>query len=150
MVDVYPLTSENRRSIADHAQRYLASDGADGYLVGGVEHLILTTIGRRSGESRSTPLIFARDADRYLIVGSLGGYDKPPHWYLNLLANPTVTIQVRDERFLALSRTATSAERARLWPLVCEVFPIYEEHQARTEREIPVVILERLGVQSRP
>ena len=143
MSDAYPLTDQRRVEIVDHAKRYLDSDGADGHLLNGLTHLVLRTTGRRSGEPRDVPLIYAQDDDRYLIVGSLGGYDKAPLWYLNLRADPSVTVQVGADRFTARARTATAQERPRLWQIVCAGFPRYEEYQRSTEREIPVVVLER-------
>lgn len=78
MVSKYPLSDERREAIAEQLERYIATDGADGYFVNGNEHLVLTTIGRRTGEPRSTPLIFGADGDRYLIVASLGDMTSHP------------------------------------------------------------------------
>lgn len=143
------MTSENRTRpplpgwIADHLRRYLESDGADGHLWNGVPTLLLTTTGRHSGESLMIPLIYGRDGDRYLVVASRGGAPRHPAWYLNLVAHPEVTVQVRAERFEARARTATPAEKPALWKLMTAIWPAYNDYQGRTSREIPVVIIER-------
>jgi deazaflavin-dependent oxidoreductase (nitroreductase family) len=126
----------------EHVKRYVETDGAEGHDWQGASVLILTTTGRRSGEPRHTPLIYGRHGDDYLIVGSRGGYDKPPAWYLNLEANPEVQIQVKDERMRACARTATAEEKAELWPIMTAEWPAYDDYQQRTERDIPVVVLE--------
>jgi deazaflavin-dependent oxidoreductase (nitroreductase family) len=135
--------SSDRHKAAEQLERYLATAGEDGHLVDGREHLILTTIGRRSGEERSTPLIFGTDEDRYLVVGSFAGRDVSPNWYLNLVVTPEVNVQVKADRFVATARIATATERPRLWALMCGVYPTYADYQKITDREIPVVILER-------
>lgn len=129
---------------AEHARRYIASDGADGHIWNGLPTLLLTTTGRRSGESRLSPLVYGRDGDRYLIVASRGGAAHHPQWYLNLVATPEVELQVGAERFRARARTATPEEKPALWKIVTGVFPDYDKYQARTARDIPVVVLERL------
>src|SRR5262245_53830854 len=106
---------------ADHLERYVSTDGEDGFRIHGFPALILTTSGRRSGEPRSTPLIFGEDAGRYAIVASFAGLPRHPAWYLNLAANPDVHVQVKGERFAARARTAAGDERARLWELMVEV-----------------------------
>ena len=128
---------------AEHARRYLATDGADGHIWEGLPTLLLTTIGRRSGQSRTTPLIYGQDGDRYLVVGSRGGAPEHPQWYRNLLAQPRVQVQVLGDRFQARARPASAAEKPALWQQMVQLLPPYAEYQARTTREIPVVILER-------
>jgi deazaflavin-dependent oxidoreductase (nitroreductase family) len=127
----------------EHVDRYRATDGAEGHEWQGAKTLLLTTTGRRSGESRTAPLIYGTDNGSYLIVASLGGADKPPAWYVNLSANPEVEIQVEGDRFKARARTARAEEKPRLWEKMVAEWPAYDEYQARTEREIPVVVLER-------
>ena len=127
----------------EHARRYMESGGKDGHIWEGVATLLLTTTGRRSGEPRTTPLIYGRDGDRYLVVGSRGGAPEHPGWYQNLAAHPEIQVQVMADRFKARARTATSAERAALWKTMAAIWPAYDEYQARTSREIPVVIIER-------
>jgi deazaflavin-dependent oxidoreductase (nitroreductase family) len=127
----------------EHMRRYLETGGRDGHIWEGVTTLLLTTTGRRSGQARTTPLIYGRDGDRYVIVASRGGAPTHPRWYDNLAAHPEVQVQVMAERFRARARTATPAERPRLWKTMAAIWPPYDEYQARTTREIPVVILER-------
>ena len=127
---------------ADHVERYLATDGADGYDFHGAVCVILTTKGRRTGAIRRSPIVRVRDGDRYLAVASMGGAPKHPLWYLNLLANPEVTIQDKGEIHHLIARTATPAEKEELWPVAVAEWPDYENYQLRTERDIPLVICE--------
>jgi deazaflavin-dependent oxidoreductase (nitroreductase family) len=129
----------------EHVRRYLQTDGAEGHEWQGTTALILTTTGRRSGEARSTPLIYGRHGDDYVVVASKGGAEEHPGWYLNLSAHPEVTLQVRGDRFAAHARTATSKEKPGLWRMMTERWPPYDEYQRKTNREIPVVVLEREG-----
>jgi deazaflavin-dependent oxidoreductase (nitroreductase family) len=126
----------------EHVERYRATDGAEGHDWRGTQTLLLTTRGRRSGQQRTTPLIYQRDGDRYVLVASQGGAPAHPGWYLNLREDPEVDVQVRGDRFTARASTATGEERARLWRLMNETWPAYDNYQERTEREIPVVVLE--------
>ena len=127
---------------ADHVERYLASDGDDGYEFHGTECVVLTTRGRRTGAIRRSPLIRVRDGDRYLVVASMGGAPSHPSWYLNLGADPNVTIQDRGEVHEMVARTADPDEKAELWPRAVAQWPDYEAYQERTERDIPVVVCE--------
>lgn len=128
----------------EHVKRYVETNGEEGHIWReGTTILILTTKGRRSGQPHSTPLIYEPHGDDYLIVASKGGADKAPAWYLNLEADPQVEVQVLGERFSAHARTATAAERPALWQAMVAVWPHYDEYQAKTTREIPVVVLER-------
>jgi deazaflavin-dependent oxidoreductase (nitroreductase family) len=131
--------------VAQHIRRYVESDGRRGHRWGGVHTLLLTTRGRRSGKLRRTALIYGRDGERYLVVGSSGGGRKHPSWYLNLAENPEVEVQVGPDRFTARAHTATGKEKARLWRVMSSIWPDYDRYQAKTERDIPVVILERLA-----
>ena len=126
-----------------HAQRYIETGGEDGHSWEGVSTLLLTTTGRRSGQSRTTPLIYGRDGDRYLVVASRGGAPKHPDWYENLVAQPEVHVQVMADHFRARARTASAAEKPALWRTMTAIWPAYAEYQARTAREIPVVVIER-------
>ena len=140
--------------IKDHRERYLASDGADGHmwdsgLKGGpglISTLILTTTGRKSGEPRVLPLIYGEtDAGNYVIIASRGGDTKHPSWYLNLLANPEVKVQIAADKFTARARIASGEERVALWAQQEKTFPGYAEYQRLAgDREIPVVVLERI------
>lgn len=131
---------------ANHVERYRDTDGEVGYLWNGVPTLILTTTGRKSGEARDTPLICAADGDggnTYVVIASQGGAPTHPQWYHNLLANPQVRVQVKGDSFAATARIADGVERDRLWKLMADAWPSYDVYQSRTDRVIPVVILER-------
>lgn len=129
----------------EHVERYRATDGDEGYIwKRGTTILLLTTTGRRSGEERTTPLIYREVDDAYVIVASKGGAPQHPDWYANLLEDPSAEVQIRGERFPARARTAGPEERERLWDLMTEVWPDYDDYQESTEREIPVVVLERV------
>jgi deazaflavin-dependent oxidoreductase (nitroreductase family) len=125
----------------EHIRGYRETGGEVGYLWNGVPTLLLTTTGRRSGEPRTSALIFGRDDDDYLVVASMGGAPNHPAWYLNLTADPAAEIQVRGDRMPVEARTASDAEKPRLWQIVNEVWPNYDVYQSRTERAIPVVVL---------
>lgn len=128
----------------EHVERYEATGGKEGHAWEGTQTLLLTTVGRRSGEPRTTPLIYAPFGDAYTIVASKGGADEPPAWYLNLAAEPNVEVQIWDERFKARARTASAEEKPAIWKTMVSEWPAYDEYQQRTEREIPVVVLERV------
>jgi deazaflavin-dependent oxidoreductase (nitroreductase family) len=125
----------------DHIRAYRETGGEVGYIWNGVATLLLTATGRRTGQKRTSALIFGRDADDYLVVASMGGAPSHPLWYLNLRANPQADIQVKAETFSVAARTASAAEKPRLWKIVTEVWPNYDVYQSRTDREIPVVVL---------
>jgi deazaflavin-dependent oxidoreductase (nitroreductase family) len=126
----------------EHVDRYLATDGEEGHDWRGTQTLILTTKGRRSGQQRQHPLIYGRHGDDYLVVASKGGAPRHPAWYLNLDANPDVEIQVKDNKIRARARTATPGEKAELWSIMTKEWPDYDGYQEKTDREIPVVVLE--------
>jgi deazaflavin-dependent oxidoreductase (nitroreductase family) len=129
---------------AEHVRRYLETDGEVGYRWrNGAPILILTTTWRKSGEERVRPLIFGEDDGRYVVVASQGGAPSHPDWYLNLAADPNVHVQIKGDRFAARARTAEGEERERLWRTMAEIWPPYDEYQRRTDRTIPVVVLER-------
>ncbi len=128
--------------VAEHTQRYLDSGGEDGHeWRPGVPTLLLTTTGRKSGTKRRTALIYGRDNADYVVVASKGGSPEQPAWYLNLEADPEVEIQVFDEVLPVLARTVGGEERERLWALMRQIWPAYDEYQTKTDREIPVVVL---------
>jgi deazaflavin-dependent oxidoreductase (nitroreductase family) len=127
----------------EHVDRYRATDGEEGHDWQGTTTLLLTTKGRRSGEQRTTPLIYQQHGDAYLVVASKGGADEPPAWYLNLEAEPGVEVQVKGDRFSARARTAGPAEKPEMWRTMTATWPAYDEYQQKTSREIPVVVLER-------
>jgi deazaflavin-dependent oxidoreductase (nitroreductase family) len=126
----------------EHVDRYIATDGEEGHEWRGTQALLLTTKGRRSGEPRTHPLIYGRHGDDYLIVASLGGAPKHPKWYLNLDADPEVEIQVKGDKIPVYARTASPEEKAELWPIMTKEWPDYDEYQKKTDRDIPVVVLE--------
>jgi proline iminopeptidase len=129
---------------AEHVRRYRETDGEVGHIwKEGSTILLLTTKGRTSGEPRTAPLIYAEDGDHYVIVASQGGAPEHPGWYRNLEKDPHVELQVLGDVFAANARTAEGEERERLWEKANEVWPHYAEYQQRTERVIPVVVLER-------
>ncbi|MEU5694876.1 nitroreductase family deazaflavin-dependent oxidoreductase [Actinosynnema sp. NPDC020468] len=130
--------------VNEHIRQYVETDGAQGHeWRPGVYTLLLTVKGRRSGEPRRTALIYQPYEDSYVVVASHGGAPRDPAWYRNLQDDPTAEVQVGAERFRATARTATGAERARLWDLMNEVWPDYADYQTKTDREIPVVVLDR-------
>jgi deazaflavin-dependent oxidoreductase (nitroreductase family) len=127
-----------------HVDRYRETDGEEGHDWQGTQTLLLTTTGRRSGEPRTTPLIYAPfGEDAYTVVASKGGSDTPPAWYLNLIESPEVEVQVKGDRFRARARTAATEEKPGMWETMTAEWPAYDDYQRRTEREIPVVVLER-------
>jgi deazaflavin-dependent oxidoreductase (nitroreductase family) len=125
----------------EHVRRYQETDGEVGYIWNGATTLLLTTTGRTTGQPRTTPLIFARDGDDYLVVASMGGAPQHPNWYKNLTANAEAHVQVRGEHLDVRASTATEDEKPRLWEIVTAQWPNYDVYQTRTEREIPVVVL---------
>ena len=128
-----------------HVDRYSETDGEVGHIwKEGSTILLLTTSGRKSGKPTTTPLIYARDGDRYVIVASQGGAPDDPGWYRNLVKTPEVELQIKDEVFRARATTAEGAERERLWRKANAVWRHYDEYATRTDREIPVVVLERI------
>jgi len=130
---------------AEHVQRYVETDGTEGHdWYKGTTILILTTTGRRTGQQHSTPLIYRPYGDSYLVVASKGGAPTPPQWYLNLQADPQVQVQIKGERFAARARTAGPQEKPAMWRQMTETWPDYDAYQGKTEREIPVVVLERV------
>jgi deazaflavin-dependent oxidoreductase (nitroreductase family) len=128
----------------EHVDRYRETDGAEGHEWEGTQTLLLTTTGRKSGEERTTPLIYGTVGDSLLVVASKGGSDEPPAWYLNLTENPEVEVQVKADRFKARARTATAEEKPEFWRRMVAEWPSYDEYQANTDREIPIVVLDRI------
>ncbi len=126
---------------ATHAFWYTVTGGIVGARVSGAPVLLLTTTGRKSGRSRTTPLNFLQDGDNKVIAASNGGHPQHPGWYFNLRANPDVEVQIGRERKRVRAEVADDAERARLWPLVVQMYQGYDEYQKETSRKIPVVIL---------
>ncbi len=129
----------------EHVKRYRETDGEEGYVwKEGSKTLLLTTTGRVTGRETTTPLIFGLDGDNPVIVASQGGAPKHPGWYRNLREHPEVGVQIKGERFYARARDAEGEERERLWRMMNGEWPHYAEYQERTDRRIPVVVLERI------
>lgn len=105
--------------------------------------LLLTTKGAKSGNEGTTPLVYSRDGDRYVIIASMGGAPKHPAWYHNIVANPNVTLEVGTEKFQATAAVAEEPERTRLYNAQAEMMPAFTEYQQKTTRVIPVVVLTR-------
>jgi proline iminopeptidase len=128
----------------EHVRRYQETDGEEGYVWReGSTILLLTTRGRKTGNPTTTPLIFDLDGGDPVIVASKGGAPEHPGWYRNILENPHVDVQIKGEKFHAHPRTAEGEERERLWKQMNKMWPHYDEYQTKTDREIPVVVLER-------
>ena len=134
-----------------HANRYLGSGGVDGHMYKitppgyaemTVPSLLLTTIGRKSGQKFIFPLFYGTTGDSYFVVASKGGAPDDPGWYKNLLAHPDVEVQVGTRKFKGRARTTDGAERARLWQEALKFWPPYADYQKKTEREIPVIVLD--------
>lgn len=136
--------------VAKHIRGYVETDGRKGHRWKGVDTLLLTTRGRRSGKLRRTALIYGRDGDRFLVVASNGGAKRHPSWYLNLAENPEVDVQVGADRFAARARAATAKEKPGLWRSMASIWPEYDRYQSKTERDISVVILEPARIASEP
>jgi deazaflavin-dependent oxidoreductase (nitroreductase family) len=125
----------------EHVERYRETDGEEGHDWQGAAVLLLTTTGRKSGRQRTTPLIYERHGDTYLVVASNGGGDTPG-WFLNLRADPTVGVQVKAEHHTVRARIATADEKPELWRIMTAIGVPYDDFQAKADRELPVVILE--------
>ncbi len=128
--------------VKSHIQAYVKSNGKKGHKWRGLPTLLLTVRGRKSGKLRRTALIYGQDGNNYLLVASNGGSPHHPLWYLNLVANPEVEIQVGENKFAAHARTATREEKSRLWKLMAKIFPQYDKYQEKAGRDIPLVIVE--------
>jgi deazaflavin-dependent oxidoreductase (nitroreductase family) len=127
---------------AEHVRVYRETAGEHGGRWRGADILLLSTRGRTSGKERTTPLIFRADDGRWVLVASKGGAPANPDWFENLMADPDgAMIQVLGDVVPVRASTAAGEERRRLWSLMTEVWPAYDEYQQRTAREIPVVVL---------
>ncbi len=112
----------------------------------GMDFLLLTTSGRSSGHKHTVPLLYLRDGSHLVVIASFGGKPRHPDWFQNLEKDPHVTVELEGKRFVAKARVADLEERARLWPRAVAAYVDYKTYQRRTERQIPVVILERASV----
>ena len=131
--------------VAEHTRKYVETGGEDGYMWRGYPTVVLTTTGRKSGDLRRNALIFGRDGQDYILIASFGGRPTHPLWYLNLVADPSVTIQDRADVVAVAETVPEGDDRDRLWAQMASIFPPYEEYQAKTERRIPVVRVRPVG-----
>lgn len=131
--------------VAGQIAEYLATDGKKPVFRYQSPLLLLTTKGRKSGVWRRTCLIYGPHDGAYIVVASIGGAPKHPAWYLNLKANPRVWLQVGAESFWAVARDANEVEKPELWKKMVDIYPDYDAYQAKTDRQIPVVVIEREG-----
>ena len=128
--------------VADHIDEYVASGGEKGHRWNGTDTLLLTTRGRKTGKLRRTALIYRKDGDHYVVVASKGGAPDHPLWYLNLDASSEVRIQVGSDEMTGHAHTVEGEERSRLWDLMAEVWPDYNSYQKKTDRQIPIVVID--------
>lgn len=125
-----------------HLRLYRWTGGRVGGRLQGMPVLLLTAVGRKSGDRRTTPLTYLAEGDAYVVIASYLGEPRHPAWFLNLQAQPDVEVQVRGERRRVHAREAAGAERERLWSAAVATNPDYAEYQTRTERRIPIVVLD--------
>lgn len=128
--------------VSDHIDTYVSSDGERGHRWRGTETLLLTTRGRKTGKLRRSALIYGTDGDDYVVVASKGGARNHPSWYLNLVDDSQVLIQVGPDIMEGTAHTATGERRERLWKEMASIWPDYDNYQTRTDRQIPVVVIE--------
>ena len=125
---------------------FRANDGKVGGYFAGANMLLLHTVGAKSGQARTNPLVYVTDGDRFVVSATKGGADSNPDWYYNLLATPTVTVELGSEQFQARATAVTQEpERSRLYAKIVEHRPGFAEYEQKTSRKIPVIILERVG-----
>ena len=125
-----------------HAALYRATGGRIGHSAGRITNLLLTTTGRRSGQPRTVPLAYLADGERFIVVASNGGADRPPAWWANLRARPEASVQIGARVIPVTARAATVSEHAALWPRLTAVNPFFAQYAQITARRIPVVVLE--------
>jgi deazaflavin-dependent oxidoreductase (nitroreductase family) len=135
--------SDRNEFNANVIAEFRAHDGTVGGMFDGAPMVLLTTVGAKSGRQRTTPLVYLPDGERWVIFASMGGAPQHPAWYHNVVANPNVIVEVGDQRYEATARVATGDEHDRLYALQAERMPVFADYQAKTERVIPVIVLER-------
>jgi len=128
----------------EHVRVYRETNGEKGYIWNGVPILLLTTTGRKSGQPRTIPIIFTHYGDSWVIIASKGGSPTHPKWYLNIVGDPNVQVQVKADVYDAVARTAESPEREKIWAECVKTWPNYDIYQSRTDRQIPVVVIDRV------
>jgi len=126
-------------------EEFRANGGKVGGQFGGAPMILITTKGAKSGKTYVHPLVYSRDGDRYVIIASFAGNPKHPSWYHNIVANPTITVEIGPERFQAKATVASGAERERLFKQQAAMMPVFNDYQKKTSRQIPVVVLERIS-----
>lgn len=141
-------TSRQPKWVIEHMRRYLQSGGKEGHLfdaggAGALPTLLLTCVGRKTGKKRMTPLLYGVVDGNHIIIGSKGGSETHTGWYFNLLDNPAAEIQVGTAHYKVRARVAQGEERAQIWRHMLTIFPTFGEYQTKTQREIPVVVLEK-------
>ena len=141
MADIPDRNAFNRSVIAE----FRNNDGAVSGPFAGTPLLLLTTTGAKTGVARTTPLVHTRDGDRIVVIASKGGAPSHPDWYRNISANPQVTVELPGERFRARAHVVEGAERDRLFRAQAELMPNFDEYATKTDRIIPVVVLERVA-----
>jgi deazaflavin-dependent oxidoreductase (nitroreductase family) len=135
------LNDFNRRII----EEFRASQGKVGGQFANMPLLLLTTIGAKTGRALTKPLAYTKDGDRIVLIASYAGGPKNPAWFNNLVANPVVTVELGSERFQARATVVTGEERQRLYDNQARQMPVFVDYQKKTTRQIPVVVLERIG-----
>ena len=151
MSDISEFLTEVSAGIKEHLRLYIETDGKEGYYKDMSHHpeggdpksitLVLRTIGRKTGRTLLAPLLYNHWKDEFVIVASKGGGDENPGWFYNVTAADMVDVQVKNRRYRCAWRIAAGAERARIWSFMVDYYPPYRTYQARTKREIPVLIL---------
>jgi deazaflavin-dependent oxidoreductase (nitroreductase family) len=137
-----PASNDFNEKIIDE---FRANGGKVGGPFEGAPLLLLHTTGAKTGRTRVKPLAYRRDGDRLVVFGTKGGSPTDPEWFYNVRANPRVTVEVGSDRFEADARVAPPEERDRIWRLQTHDVPVFADYQKKTDRTIPVVILERVA-----
>lgn len=126
-------------------EEFRANAGKVGGQFAGAPMVLLTTRGAKTGQTYVKPLVYSRDGNKYVIIASFAGGPKNPSWYHNLVANPTVTLEIGAEKFQARASIASGADRERLFNQQAAQMPVFNDYKSKTARQIPVVVLERIG-----
>lgn len=143
MSDTNDMTRDINAFNAKLIEEFRANNGKVSGMFAGSPLVLITHVGAKSGERRTSPLVYSLDGDRVVIIASKGGSPKDPHWYLNMKANPRVTVELPGETYEANAVEVTGAERDRLFNAQAEQMPNFKEYAAKTSRIIPVIVLER-------
>jgi deazaflavin-dependent oxidoreductase (nitroreductase family) len=142
LIDETPIDPTGDSWIAEHVKQYVDSGGKEGHFwQPGVPTLLLTTRGKKSGTARRTALIYGKDGDDYVVMASYAGAPAHPDWYFNLGADPEVVIQVGEEIMTGTARTVSDADRERVWKVMTDIWPDYDEYATKTDRKIPLVAI---------